>query len=193
MDIKVNKGSKEVHKMYEDLKDLDFIPRLKEEHDDYDILAINDGEKKKSMSKEMLISLSEALGRIRAKGFNYNHNNLTLDNLLFDGNSLSAIIGWDNLTIKEGIDDLLYLMDNYLDLRGEFTPEEYTLDLIITMVMHYDKYKDDLDLGYEMYWYFINKMNGLDKFSSLYEEYNKKLEFVIKYKPYLDELHEEEI
>ena len=144
-----------------------------------------------SLSKEKLISLTKALSEIKRYG--YEIVDLSLDNLLFYKDTLYRIISLDKAKIGSPINDFLYVIDSYIDLEEEYYSNDYAIDLILTIASVYDKYTEELDLGYELYWYFINKINNSPKDSDIYNKYDNKLRFVIKYKPYLDELHQEEI
>ncbi len=173
-------------KIYADLSQFDFIPKR-----NGNVISYNEGKSLKSLAKEELVSLAKALGKI--KGYGYRHNNLSLDNVLFNSDhTLASIIGWDNVSLDRSLDDLIYIICNYVDMEENYYSKDYAIDVIVSMLEVYDSFNDDVDLSYELYWYIVNKLNT----SSSKEEYDSlkaKLDFIVYYKPYLDSTHVEDI
>lgn len=125
----------------------------------------------------------------------YCHNSLSTRNIIFDSDNseIKAIVDWKDCSVGEEIDDLIYIIVNWigLDDKEYLSPREKKLELIKYFIDEYEA-NDTIkkNLGNKIMNYLDTAISKLDKTDRLYvDKFYKYKESLIFVELYLDELN----
>ena len=196
MEIKLKSSANPLlYKMYKDLNGISFIPTLIKSEDGYDTFKINGRVgRSKPLNKEELTALAimikfiQNASRFKLGGECYLNNRLTMDNIIINENGTPVqILDWSMVSRGNGIEDLIMLIDELVDLLEERYSNKEALNRIIGMGQFYNSCHKPLELGDKMKLYYENKI-VTSELCCMEEEAMRKLDFVEKYRRELNEI-----
>lgn len=125
----------------------------------------------------------------------YCHNSLSTKDIIFnsDNSEIKAIVDWKNCSVGEEIDDLIYIIVNWigLDDKAYLSPREKKLELIKYFIDEYEA-NDNIkkNFGNKIIEFLNTAISKLDKTERLYvDKFYKYKESLIFVELYLDELN----